>query len=129
MVSLHALRTHPKFAPLFADVYVVCWPILWWQLNRLLAFCRREDIADVLYTLSPWGFITVNFHSDRPDPAAYKPPARTFRPLTAPGWGSDLPANLDSIATLETLTTIPLLPRAAGDFRGKESGTVFANTS
>jgi hypothetical protein len=74
MVSLHALRNHPKFAPLFADVYVVCWPILWWQLNRLLAFCRREDIADVLDTLSLWGFITVNFT------ATARTPPPTSRP-------------------------------------------------
>jgi hypothetical protein len=110
MISLRTFRSNPHFADLFAHVHVICWPILWWQLNALLRWCRREGIPDVLYAVSPWGLITIRHAGTRPG-TFYQPLERTFRPLSEPSWESDLPSN---IAALETLRLILFLPRAAG---------------
>jgi hypothetical protein len=114
MIPMRAFRSDPHFADLFAHVPVICWPILWWQLNALFRWCKREGRPDVLYSVSPWGFITLRHAGDRHDPAAYKPLARTFRPLTDDSWGSDLPFLLSDLATLETLRLVFILPRPGG---------------
>ena len=82
MASLSALRAPLHFAPLFAVAHVWCWPLLWWQINRFYGWTRRDGITDALCTVSRWGFLTVAYLGDRTGPAAYKPVARTFRPLT-----------------------------------------------
>ncbi|MFN3911660.1 hypothetical protein [Hyphomonas sp.] len=99
MIPLRAFRSHPRFAPLFNHVAAVFWPILWWQLNRLLKWCQREGIPDVLYSVSGWGFITVRYAADKPG-LFYQPPARTFRPLTDAGWESSVPATVCDLQDL-----------------------------
>ena len=111
MPTLSALRSSPHFAPLFAHVFVLCWPILVWQINRLFSWSRREGYPNMLYSVSRWGFITIVYLGDREDPDAYKPLARTFRPLTDPGYSSDLPACL---ATGEILTAASILADELG---------------
>jgi hypothetical protein len=96
MVSIRAFRADPHFADLFEHVHVMCWPILWWQLNTLFRWCKREGIPDVLYSVNDWGFITVRHFGEKPDPAAYTPLPRTVRPLTDASWASALPACLAS---------------------------------
>ncbi len=119
MIPMRAFRTDPHFADLFAHVHVICWPILWWQLNALFGWCKREGIPGVLYSVSPWGFITLRHAGDRPDPATYKPLPRTFRPLTDDSWESDLPACLESL-TLAAQCAL-LLPCEAGEVAPKGS--------
>jgi hypothetical protein len=92
-------------------VFVLCWPILVWQINRLFSWSRREGYPNILYTVSRWGFITIVYLGDRQDPDAYRPLPRTFRPLTDPSYASDLPANL---ATSESLKAVPPLSRLGG---------------
>ncbi len=111
MPTLSALRNDPHFARLFAFVHVLCWPILVWQLNRFYSWTIREGIHNALYSVNRWGWLTVHYLGDRQDPDAYKPLARTFRPLTDASYASDPPANL---AALETLTAVPILHRLAG---------------
>ncbi|MDP3459303.1 MAG: hypothetical protein Q8S09_08525 [Hyphomonas sp.] len=114
MIPMRAFRADPHFADLFAHVPVICWPILWWQLNALFRWCKREGRPDVLYSVSPWGFITLRHAGDRPDPATYQPLARTFRPLTDDSWGSDLPVFAADLAAFEALRRVPILPCASG---------------
>ena len=116
MPSLSALRSSPHFAPLFAHVFVLCWPILVWQINRLFSWSRREGYPNMLYSVSRWGFITIVYLGDRQDPDAYKPLPRTFRLLTDASYASDLPTNL---AALDILTAIRALARAAGEVAPK----------
>jgi hypothetical protein len=111
MPTLSALRNDPQFARLFAFVHVLCWPILVWQLNRFYSWTIREGIHNALYSVNRWGWLTVHYLGDRQDPDAYKPLARTFRPLTDASYASDLPANLSA---LETLTAVPTLPHEVG---------------
>ena len=94
MWSFARLRQCPHFAPIFAKVHPLCWPILWWQLNRLLRWFDRTRPEDVLYSVNRWGFVQVCYVAPRIDPATYKPLPRTFRPLSDPSWDSALPACL-----------------------------------
>ena len=66
--------------------------------------------------MNRWGFLKLVHLGNKHDPNAYKPLARTFRPLTDASYASDLPANL---AALETLTAVPTLSRAAGEVAPK----------
>ncbi len=116
MPTMSALRSSPHFAPLFAHVFVLCWPILVWQLNRFYSWTIREGIHDALYSVNRWGWLTVHYLGDREDPAAYKPLPRIFRPLTDASYASDLPANL---ATSESLKAVLPLSRAAGEVAPK----------
>ncbi len=97
MIPMRTFRADPHFADLFAHVHVVCWPILWWQLNALFRWCKRQGIPDVLYSVNAWGFITLRNAGAAFDLTAYKPEFRTFRPLTEAIWGSDLPACLEPL--------------------------------
>ena len=67
---------------MFAHVCVICWPILWWQLNALLAWSRRQSVVDLLYSVNDWSFITLRRAGEATHPETRKPLARTFRPLT-----------------------------------------------
>ncbi|MFN3912660.1 hypothetical protein [Hyphomonas sp.] len=115
MPTLSALRANPHFAPLFAYVHVLFWPILCWQINRFYTWAAREGIRDALYTINLWGFLTVVRLGDRHDPAAYKPLARTFRPLTEAGWESSVPACLE-------VNTRLIPPRIRGGCGSPQSG-------
>ncbi|MDP1557038.1 MAG: hypothetical protein Q8L84_16385 [Hyphomonas sp.] len=121
MIPMRAFRADPHFADLFAHVPVICWPILWWQLNALFRWCKREGRPDVLYSVSPWGFITLRHAGDRPDPATYKPLPRTFRPLTDDSWGSDLPSGLKLLSLSEATGDALFLPRKAQGCPGNDS--------
>ena len=133
MWSLTELRQCKLFTRLFERVHPLCWPILWWSLNRLIRWIYATKPDDVLYETNCWGIITVRYVAPRTDPALYKPRARTFRPLSDPSWGSDLPSN---IAEQATLRLAPILPRIRGGGgwppRGQTEGaftTLIPNTS
>ena len=111
MWSITVLRQCELFAPLFERVHPLCWPILWWNLNRLVRWLYANTPEDILFETNSWGMITIRYVAPRRDPTLYKPLERTFRPLSDPSWESDLPSNL---AALETLRLILFLPRAAG---------------
>ena len=121
MISLRAYRHNPHFADLFAHVHPLCWPILWWQLNTLFAWCRREGIPAVLCSVNSRGFLTLRHAGARPDPAVYQPLPRTFRPLTDDSRGSDLPIFATGLAAPEALRRFPILPREAGEVAPKGS--------
>ena len=94
MWSLTVLRNNPHFGRLFDTVHPLCWPILWWQLNRLFRMILADKSLDVLYSVNHWGFITIRHVAKCEDPATYKPPQRTFRLLTDASWSCSLPACL-----------------------------------
>jgi hypothetical protein len=108
MYSIARLRQHPHFAPFFAHVHPLCWLILWWELNRLMRWFKAHGIGNALYSVNEWGFVDIHCVVAKPDPNAYKPAQRTFRPLTDPSWESAVPACLDTEATPEAI-----LPRFA----------------
>ncbi|MBI1254006.1 MAG: hypothetical protein GC196_06635 [Hyphomonas sp.] len=83
---MRAFRADPHLGDMFAPVCVICWPILWWQLNALLAWSRRQSVVDPLYSVNDWGFITSRNAGETPHPETRKPLARTFRPLTDASW-------------------------------------------
>ena len=114
MWSLTVLRNNPHFGRLFDAVHPLCWPILWWQLNRLFRMILADKSLDVLYSVNRWGFITIRHVAKCEDPATYKPPARTFRPLSDPSWESDLPVFASNLAAFETLRLLPILPCLGG---------------
>jgi len=111
MRALSALRSDPYFPPMFADVHVLCRPILVWPINRFFSCLKRGGIAAAHYTLNRWGFIKIVHLGDREDPDACKPLIRTFRPLADASCAGDLPANL---APRETLMAVSCLPHQVG---------------
>ncbi|MFN3912981.1 hypothetical protein, partial [Hyphomonas sp.] len=55
------------------------------------------------------GLVTIRYVAPRTDPRLYKPRPRTFRVLTDPSWGSDLPIGVAcGLAPAHAL----ILPRA-----------------
>jgi hypothetical protein len=136
MWSIARLRQHPHFAPLFAHVHPLCWLILWWELNRLIRWYKTWQPENVLYAVNRWGRVTVHCIVPRPDPRLYRPIPRTFRELSDPSWETHLPANLES-ADLSALHALILArftgasrdQKSHGDFPGRESKTLFPNTS
>ena len=125
MISVRTFRSNPHFAELFAHVHVMCWPILWWQLNALRRWCAREGIPDVLYSVSTWGFITVRHYGAHPDPALYAPIARTFRPLTDRSWNSDMPIVFEIENVHEAIATAFSSPARRADCEDQESDRDF----
>ena len=81
-------------------------------MNLLRSWCLANNIPDVLYSVSPWGFIKFRRFGKAPDPRVYTPIPRTFRPLTDESWASDLPTNLEGLSPFDeaiTLTNGPVV--------------------
>jgi hypothetical protein len=136
MIPLRALKAHPHYADLFDEVPFLLWPILWWQLSAMIRWMRDAHVTDVCFQTNWCGFITIRFATYAEAPDLYQPTPRTFRELIDPSWETSLPANLDS-SDLSVWHTL-ILPRftgacrdqkSHGDFPGKESMTLFPNTS
>ncbi|MBA3067056.1 MAG: hypothetical protein FP825_01080 [Hyphomonas sp.] len=114
MIPLRALRAHPHYADLFQLVPRLLWPILWWQLNRMIRWMQAEQVIDVLFSTSPWGLITIRYAGYKPDPDLYRPAPRIFRPLNDASWASAVPVEIE-LRTLSAATRTALfLPREAG---------------
>jgi hypothetical protein len=119
MLSIRSFRNLPHFARSFAHVHVLCWPILWWNLNRLLRLYEDFGYEEILYAVTRWGHITIRYSARKPDPSLYKPIPRTFRPLTDESWGSALPCNMET-------RTADLLTCEAGGLRGSKIASRFS---
>jgi hypothetical protein len=92
MIPFRSLRSHPYFAPLFAEVHPLCWPILWWSLNRFLKWYGTSGYSDILFHATRWGFIRIAYLGDRlPDPSAYRPYVRARPRFDDPVWQSAVP--------------------------------------
>ena len=99
MVSLTALRQHPRFARFFEVVHPFFWPVIWWTLNAVFREYDASNRTEFLLGITWWGQVYIAFEGDlRPDPLTYRPIPRTFRPLTDAGWASDLPTNLEGLS-------------------------------
>ena len=126
MISISRLREYPHFAPAFAHVHALCWPILWWQLNLLIKLFKDEKHTNILYSVSCWGIVTIRYTGAKTDD--YKAPERTFRPLTDASWGSDLPCNIELLTVGEATCAALILPCEAGEVAPKGSEGAFAPT-
>jgi hypothetical protein len=92
MVSLTALRQHPRFGRFFEVVHPFFWPVIWWTLNVVFREYDASNRTEFLLGITWWGQVYIAFEGDlRPDPLTYRPIPRTFRTLTDASWASDLP--------------------------------------
>ncbi len=99
MVSLSALRQHPRFGRFFEVVHPFFWPVIWWTLNAAFRAYDASNRTEFLLGITWWGQVYIAFEGDlRPDPRTYRPIPRTFRPLTDASWVSNLPANLEGLS-------------------------------
>ena len=115
MTPMRVLRANPHFARLFARVHPLCWPILWWSLNRLLDWYETSGYAEVLYATSRWGVIRIVYYGDRlPDPSAPRPYVLTRPRWDDPVWRTNVPTCLLDIAACETLRLHPHPPPRDG---------------
>ena len=96
MVSLNALRQHPRFARFFEVVHPFFWPVIWWTLNAVFRAYDASNRPEFLLGIPWWGQVYIAFEGDlRPDPLTYRPIPRTFRPLTDAGLASSPLTNLE----------------------------------
>jgi hypothetical protein len=114
MVSLTALRQHPRFGRFFEVVHPFFWPVIWWTLNAVFRAYDASNRTEFLLGITWWGQVYIAFEGDlRPDPLTYRSVPRTFRPLTDASWASSLPTNLDGLSPFEAACAL-ILPHEAG---------------
>ncbi|MFN7178234.1 hypothetical protein [Hyphomonas sp.] len=119
---MRALRANPHFAPLFAHVHALCWPILWWSLNRLLRWYASSGYEEILYGTTPWGYVYIAYLGDRKsDPSAYRPYELTKPRWDDPVWSTNVPTPLLALTTAETLRPCPHPPLRSGGGVGLRS--------
>jgi hypothetical protein len=122
MIPMRALRANPHFAPLFAHVHALCWPILWWSLNRLLRWYASSGYEEVLYGTTPWGYVYIAYLGEKkPDPSACRPYELERPRWDDPVWATRVPAQLLALATTETLRPHPHPPLRSGGGGGLRS--------
>ena len=115
MVSLTALRQHPRFGRFFDVVHPFFWPVIWWTLNAVFRQYDASNRTEFLLGITWWGQVYIAFEGDlRPDPQTYRPSPRTFRLLTDECWASDLPTNLEGLSPFDEAITLTdgLVPRS-----------------
>jgi hypothetical protein len=75
MVSLTALRQHPRFGRFFEVVHPFFWPVIWWTLNAVFRAYDTSNRTEFLLGITWWGQVYIAFEGDlRPDPLTYSPP-------------------------------------------------------
>jgi hypothetical protein len=83
IVSLTALREHPRFARFFEEVHPFFWPVICWTLNAVFRQYDASNRTEFLLGITWWGQVYIVFEGDlRHDPPTSRPLPRTFRPLT-----------------------------------------------
>ena len=55
MVSLTALRQHPRFARFFEVVHPFFWPVIWWTLNAVFRQYDASNRTEFLLGITWWG--------------------------------------------------------------------------
>ncbi|MFN7179407.1 hypothetical protein [Hyphomonas sp.] len=119
MTPMRALRANPHFAHLFERVHPLCWPILWWSLNRLLDWYESSGYEEVLYETNCWGFIRIAYCGDRkPDPSACRPYVLERPRWDDACWATNVPV---CILTTTTLRLDPNPPMRSGGGGGLRS--------
>jgi hypothetical protein len=115
MIPMRTLRANPHFAPLFAHVHALCWPILWWSLNRLLRWYASSGYEEVLYGTTPWGYVYIAYLGEKkPDPSACRAYELTKPRWDDPVWSTNVPAPFLALATSEAFTMISNPPLRSG---------------
>ena len=115
MISMRQLRSDPYFAPLFRHVHPLCWPILWWSLNRFFKWYDTSGYENLLLATTKWGYVYPAFLGQKkPDPTAYRPYVLTKPRWDDPLWSTSVPAQFLALATIETLTMISNPPLRSG---------------
>jgi hypothetical protein len=61
MVSLSALRQHPRFGRFFEVVHPFCWPVIWWTLNAVFRQYDASNCTEFLLGITWWGQVYVAF--------------------------------------------------------------------
>ena len=113
MTPMSALRANPHFAHLFERVHPLCWPILWWSLNRLLDWFETANYEEVLYATNRWGYIRIAYYGDKkPDPSAYRPYVLEKPRWDDACWATNVPAPF--LLTTTTLRPHPNPPLRSG---------------
>ena len=109
MIPMRQLRSDPTFAPLFRHVHPLCWPILWWSLNRVFLWYDTCGYENVLLAATRWGYVYPAYMGEKkPDPQAWRPYALERPRWDDPVWSTSVPV------TQLTSGTPSILPRAAG---------------
>jgi hypothetical protein len=55
MVSLTALRQHPRFGRFFEVVHPFFWPVIWWTLNAVFRQYDASNRTEFLLGITWWG--------------------------------------------------------------------------
>jgi hypothetical protein len=102
MSHFRYVLTHPIFVRWFARLHPFFWPVLYWQMGRIIRWMEATGHMDLLVRIHWWGGITIAYTGDKePDPTTYGPLPKTFRPLTDQSRGTDLPANLEKLSPFD----------------------------
>ncbi|MFN7179135.1 hypothetical protein [Hyphomonas sp.] len=110
---MRQLRSDPTFAPLFRHVHPLCWPILWWSLNRVFKWYDTSGYENVLLATTRWGYVYPAYLGQKkPDPSAYKPYELEKPRWDDPVWSTNVPAPF--LITNETLRPHPHPPLRSG---------------
>ena len=107
MFTLTQLRQNPFYRRFFDAVHPFFWPVIWWTFNRVIRDYLASNTTEYLIGVTWWGQVYVAAIGDKlPDPNAYKPIPRTFRPLTDASWASDLPTNLEGLSPFDDVSAL-----------------------
>jgi hypothetical protein len=122
MISMRQLRSDPYYAPLFRHVHPLCWPILWWSLNRFFKWYDTSGYDTLLLATTRWGYVYPAWLGQKkPDPASYKPYKLEKPRRDDPVWSMSTPAALAGIAAREAFAMISHPPLRSGGGGSRQS--------
>jgi hypothetical protein len=116
MSHFQAILRHPLFAPWFAAVVPVFWPVLYWQISRLADWMEKTGHTNLKVRVHWWGGLSIAYIGDKtPDPSAYRAYVPTCRAWDDPTLQSDLPETVEA----PCLLILPCVSGGGGILRSR----------
>jgi hypothetical protein len=92
MISFAACRRNPHFAPLFAHVHVMFWPVLWLSINWTARALREGGYENILFACDQFGFMKIAYYGEKKvEPGTYQPLAPTLAHWSDDSWATNVP--------------------------------------
>jgi hypothetical protein len=122
MTRFLRIRNSVHFRRYFDAVHPLFWPLLFWNLGRVMTWMGAGQYGEAFIEITWWGGVKLHLVGDKIEAEKQIPIAQTRPHWSDPVWSMDVPVSISDLAALETRRLQPILPRSCGGGGWPQSG-------